>query len=307
MPKQLTSHNRKSFQTDRIDFTCRVLANVLMPWTATILLFSTLLLLTACSFVGHVAKEGVLSLTERSGREHFTLEGSLPANFELAAISYYRVLDEDKCQVRDFTSSGTSTRVMATQQDVELKDHPHNFSLEIPLTHHVGLCDSELSRVKLQVTGRYGEESWEQDRHGGGIAVVNTRPADAPSFANDGTMLLQGMCSWMFQVSRINIGIDKLLHCSQPDENWSQDYDLSKRRGLGVTLGRDELAGKTVILEIREDPQEEPSMHRRWIETPTGWKPCQGTETSERCQDPPIFKTFQMNGQECTVYPNCTE
>ena len=115
------------------------------------------------------------------------------------------------------------------------------------------------------------------------------------------------MCGWMFQISRLYAGIDKLLHCSQPDENWSQDYDLSKRKGLGVTLGRDELAGKTVMLEIREDPQERPSVRRRWIETPTGWKPCQGTEASERCQEPPIFKTFQMNGQECTVYPNCTE
>ncbi|PKM05228.1 MAG: hypothetical protein CVV16_02030 [Gammaproteobacteria bacterium HGW-Gammaproteobacteria-6] len=275
------------------------------------LLGAMLLDLTACSFVGHMAKEGMLSLTERSGREHFTLAGSLPANFELSAISYYQVLDEEKCQVRDFTSRGTSTRVMATQQDTELKDHPHTFSLEIPLTHHIGLCDSEMSRVKLQIKGHYGEEIWNQDRHGGGIAVVDTRPPDAPNFANDGTMLIRGMCTWMFQISRINIGIDKLLHCSQPEENWSQDYDLSKRRGLGVTLGRDELAGKTVILEIREDPQERPAIRETWIQFPEGWKPCAEEQTEQGkwiwCRNPPTFRTFQMNGQECTVYPNCTE
>ncbi|PKM05229.1 MAG: hypothetical protein CVV16_02040 [Gammaproteobacteria bacterium HGW-Gammaproteobacteria-6] len=273
-----------------------------------ILLCLSTLTLTACSFVGHMAKEGAVSLTERSGREHFTLAGNLPANFELMASAQYQVLDAEKCQVRDFTSSGTSTRTMVVQQRTELQDHPHDFSLNIPLTHHVGLCHSELYRVALYVTGHYGEESWKQDRHGGGIPVVDTRPAHAPSFASDGTMHLRGMCTWMFQISPVYLELGKLLHCSQPDENWSQDYDLSKRRGLGVTLGRDELAGKTVILEIREDPQERPSHRNTWIQFPEGWKPCEPKPGGwMSCQDPPIFKTFQMNGQECTVYPNCTE
>lgn len=272
-----------------------------------LLLCLSTLALTACSLVGHMAKEGALSLTERSGREHFTLAGKLPANFELSALIYYQVVDAEKCQVRNFTSSGTSTRSMATQQDTELKSQPHAFSMEIPLTHHIGSCDSELSRVKLQITGHYGERNDRQSHHGGALGVVDSKPDNAPSFDSEGNLYLRGMCSWMFQISRLYVGIDKLLYCSQPDENWSQDYDLSKRRGLGVTLGRDELAGGTVMLEIREDPQERPSVRRRWIDTAAGWKPCQGTDTSERCQEPPMFKAFQMNGQECTVYPNCTE
>lgn len=276
-----------------------------------LLLCLSTLTLTACSFARHMAKEGALSLTERSGREHFTLEGKLPANFQLAAVAQYQVLDEEKCQVRNFGSSGTSTRVMGAQQDTELKNHPHDFSLEIPLTQHVGSCDSELYRIKLQIKGHYGEESWKLGMHGGGITVVDTRPADAPSFASDGTMLLRGMCGWMFQLSTAYSRkgqVSKILHCSQPDENWSQDYDLSKRRGLGVSLGRDELAGKTVMLEVREDPQERPSHRNTWIQFPEGWKPCKPKPGGwMRCQDPPVFQTFEMNGQECTVYPNCTE
>ena len=279
-----------------------------------ILLCLSTLALTACSFAGHMAKEGVLSLTERSGREHFTLAGSLPANFELMASAQYQVLDAEKCQVRDFSSSGTSTRTMVIQQSTELNNHPHDFSLNIPLTHHVGLCHSELYRVALYVTGHYGEESWKQDRHGGGIPVVDTRPTHAPSFASDGTMLLRGMCTWMFKLSTAYSRkgqVSKLLHCSQPDENWSQDYDLSKRRGLGVTLGRDELAGKTVRLEIREDPQERPAIRETWVQFPEGWKPCAEEQTDQGkwiwCRNPPTFRTFQMNGQECTVYPNCRE
>ncbi|WP_339650690.1 hypothetical protein [Halopseudomonas pelagia] len=273
-----------------------------------LLLCLSTLTLTACSFAGHMAKEGALSLTERSGREYFTLAGKLPANFKLQASAQYGVLDEEKCQVRNFGVSGTSTRTMVIQQNTALKDHPHSFSLKIPLTHHVGLCDSELYRVALYVTGHYGEESWQQDRHGGGIAVLDTRPEHAPMFDSDGSMELRGMCMWMFQVSRVYLQLSKLLHCSQPDENWSQDHDLSKRRGLGVTLGRDELAGKTVKLEIREDPQERPSHRNTWIQLPEGWKPCEPKPGGwMSCQDPPIFKTFEMNGQECTVYPNCTE
>lgn len=39
----------------------------------------------------------------------------------------------------------------------------------------------------------------------------------------------------------------------------------------------------------------------------TAWKDCLGTEKSDRCQQPSLFKTFQMNGKTCTVYPGCTE
>lgn len=279
-----------------------------------LLCLSTLTLtltLTACSFAGHMAKEGALSLTERSGREYFTLAGNLPANFELAAVAHYQVLDEEKCQVRNFGVSGTSTRDMATQQDTELKNHPHDFSLKIPLTHHIGSCHSELYRVRLQVTGHYGEDIKRQSRHGGGLGIVDTRPDNAPSFDNNDTLYLRGMCTWMFQISRLYVGVDKILHCSQPNESWSLDPDMSKRKGFGATIGRDELAGKTVMLEIREDPQERPAIRETWIQFPEGWKPCAEEQTEQGkwiwCRNPPTFRTFQMNGQECTVYPNCKE
>jgi len=272
---------------------------------------SSALLLTGCGIAVDLAKESVVSLTERTGREHFTLAGSLPANFKLSAVAHYQVLDVEKCQVRDFTSSGTRTRVMGAEYDTALEAHPHEFSLQIPLTRHIGLCHAELSRVRLNVTGYYGEENWQKDGHGGGIAVVDTRPAEAPRFAEDGTMLLRGMCGWMFQLSKASSRkgqVSKLLHCSQPDENWSQSEVISERRGLGVTVGRDELADKTIVLDIREDSNEEPYYRDTWIQFPEGWKPCEPKPGGWiSCQEPPVFKTFQMNGQECTVYPNCTE
>jgi hypothetical protein len=70
---------------------------------------------------------------------------------------------------------------------------------------------------------------------------------------------------------------------------------------------RDELPGKTVRLDIQTNPKERPYRDDTWLKLPEGWKPCLPKEGWQRCQTPPVFKTFQMNGQECTVYPNCKE
>ncbi len=264
--------------------------------------------LAACSLTGSLAKESALSLTERGGRESFTLAGSLPANFQLQATATYGVQDASKCQTYSIGLGENVTRDMIRQETTELKDHPHNFALKFPLTHHIGSCSSELSHIKLEFDGRYGEHRWQRHRDFGSIAIADSRPASMPEFPSDGALKLRGMCTWMFQISRLYLELGKLLSCSQPDQNWHLDQDMSKRKGIGTVLGRDELAGKTVFLELRVDPQERPSHRNTWIQFPEGWKPCEPKEGGWiSCQDPPIFKTFEMNGQLCTVYPNCTE
>ncbi len=273
-----------------------------------LLLCLSTLALAACSFTGSLAKESVLSLTERGGREHFTLAGELPAHFQLQTTAKYDVLDASKCQTYSIGLGENVTRDMIRQETTDLKNVPHNFSLKIPLMHHVGTCAAELRHIKLDFEGRYGDQSWQRHGDFGSISIADTTPQTMPAFRGDGTLKIRGMCTWMFQVSRLRYDISKLLSCSQPDENWHLDPDMSKRKGIGTVLGRDELAGKTVFLELRVDPQERPSHRNTWIQFPEGWKPCEPKEGGWiSCQDPPIFKTFEMNGQQCTVYPNCTE
>ncbi|QJD57833.1 hypothetical protein HG264_02345 [Pseudomonas sp. gcc21] len=272
------------------------------------LLLLPLVLLTACNATGSLVKESALSLTEREGRESFTLAGELPANFLIQATAQFNPLNPERCQVYNMGLGHNVTRDTRTQYRTEFQDKPSSFSFDIPLTYHIGLCDMELSGVGLLIRGRYGEESWQHHRSTGGIGIADTRPAGAPEFDSNGIQTLRGVCTWLFQISKLRLELSKVLSCSETDESWELDPDFVKRRSIGVALGRDELPGKTLALDLRVNPREQPAYRNTWIEFAEGWKPCQPKEGGWiSCQSPPVFKTFKMNGRECTVYPACTE
>jgi len=132
----------------------------------------------------------------------------------------------------------------------------------------------------------------------GAASIVDTRQRTLPLLIIGGQALPCAACAagcFRSVALRWNRQTTPLL---APDEKLGrQDYDPIQTQGLGVTLGRDELAGKTVMLEIREDPQERPSVRRRWIETPTGWKPCQGHRGLRALPKSRPYSDFQMNGQ----------
>src|SRR5690606_19672572 len=189
-------------------------------------------------------------------------------------------------------------RVLGNEFATPYHDRRADFSMDIPLTYHIGLSTGTLQQAALWIRGRYGERSWQHHAGHGVHAKVDSRPEQAPPFDSDGTLTVRGYCTWLFQISKLQLELSKLLSCSEPDEHWQLDPDFVKRRSVGAVLGRDELAGKTVRLDLRVNPEEEPSMYRRWIQTEKGWKPCQGTESSERtwmwCRNPPTFRTFSM-------------
>lgn len=225
------------------------------------------LTLSACSSYSSLASES------------FTLEGELPANFSFKAQAHYGV------------ANGCDGRSQAKSFESGFLSDPQQYRFTIPVSYREGLCEMSLARVGLFIHGRYGDKDWQKTYANGGLVIVDKLPEGAPGFQSNGTLTKQAECTWWFQVSKLYLELSKLLNC----------------KGAGAHLVREELSGKTVSLNFQVNPEEEPSYDRRWIETPAGWKPCQETETSERCQTPPIFKSFKMNGRECTVYPNCTE
>jgi hypothetical protein len=123
------------------------------------------------------------------------------------------------------------------------------------------------------------------------LVIVDKLPEGAPAFGVDGVLAKTAVCSWWFQESKLYLEISKLLNC----------------RGAGAYLVRDELPGRKVMLSFMVNAEEEPSQDDTWVKFPTGWKPCLPKPGWPNCQRPPVFKTFKMNGRECTVYPNCTE
>ena len=232
-----------------------------------------------------VALSGCHSIASLTG-EGFTLEGQLPPDFSLKAQAHYGVANncDGRSRARSFESGFQST----SQQ----------YSFEIPVSYREGLCEMRLARVGLFIHGCYGDKDWQHTYDNGGLMLVDSLPQGAPAFQADGTLSKTAECTWLFQLSKAysRAGeISKLLSCN----------------GAGARLVRQELPGKTVRLDFRVNPEEErPYMSGYWMNTASGWKPCTGrwnTKYEELCTEPPKFRNFKMNGQECTVYPNCKE
>ncbi|AVJ22215.1 hypothetical protein CQ006_27775 [Pseudomonas cedrina] len=252
--------------------------------------------LTACSWVGVLATEGPLLLTERRGLDSFTLVADLPDNFGLSVTGWYGPVDKNglNCQVTNLHNNKQQARELGKRFDIPINAEAKSTSRTIPLTYYVGTCKLRLGKVEMEIDGRYGEQPW-QKTYADAIFYIHKRtPEDEQNFDNNSTRQVDAQCTWLFQQSKAKsrLGeVSKLLIC----------------KGAGANLQYDQLAGKTVKLAIQVNPEERPSVRNRWIKGDSGWKPCLGTEKSDRCQQPPIFKTFLMNGQTCTVYPGCTE
>ena len=225
------------------------------------------LLLSGCSTLGSV------------GAETFTLKGELPANFALKAQAHYG------------GSEGCSGRGHVKGFKKEYENLPHGYEFEIPVSYRDELCELQLSRVGLFIYGRYGEKDWQRTYDNGELIVVakdNTEDGkDLPSRPAH----IHSECSWLFQESKLNLEISKILSC----------------KGAGTRLDRKQLPHQTVNLSFTVNLREEPYRDNTWIEFPEGWRPCLPKEGWQQCQDPPLFKTFRNNSKECTIYPNCTE
>ena len=217
--------------------------------------------------------------------ERFTFEGELPADFALRAQAHYYVT-ESNCP-------GLVSRSQLTKSfEKDFQSEPHSYRFAIPASYRIGICQAKLARVGLYIKGRYGDERWQQTYDNGELRVVDELPEGAASFQPDGRLSKQAVCGWWFQISALRYDISKLLNC----------------KGAGAYLLRQELPGKTLRLDFAVDPEEKPSYRNSWTKFPEGWRPClpkPGGWVS--CPNPPVFQTFKMNGQECTVYPNCTE
>lgn len=226
--------------------------------------------LSACSALGSF------------GGESFIFEGELPADFSLKAQAEYDAADS--CNGR------SQSKTFKT----DYESAPHQYRFKIPVNYRSGLCEMQLAKVKLTINGRYGEKEWQQTYENGGLLMVEKLPENAPAFGADGVLAKTAVCSWTFQISRLYLEVSKQLSC----------------KGAGAYVIRKDLPNKTFRLLFELSSQERPYREGYWLKTKYGWKPCTGrwgTRFDELCTEPPQFRTFKMNGRECTVYPNCLE
>ena len=227
-------------------------------------------LLSGCSTLGSV------------GADTFTLKGELPADFALKAQAHYG------------GSGGCSDRGHVKGFKKEYEKVPHGYEFEIPVSYRDGLCELQLTRVGLFIYAKYGEQDWQHSYDNGGLVVVEELPPNDTHYQRDETVSRTAQCSWLFQISKLELGIAKMLDC----------------KGAGTYLLRNSLSQTNVRLSFELSNNDRPYMRNYWSKTTTGWKPCTGrwgTKFEELCTAPPQFRTFIMDGRECTVYPNCTE
>lgn len=224
-------------------------------------------LLSGCSTLGSV------------GADTFTLGGELPADFALKAQAHYG--GSESCSGRG--------HVETFKEDYEKA--PHGYRFEVPVSYRDGICDLQMVRVGLFIYGRYGEKDWQETYDNGELLVVAKATAEDGNNLHGHPAPIHSECSWLFQESRLNLGISKILSC----------------KGAGARLNRKQLPLQTIILSFTVNPREEPYRDNTWIEFPEGWRPCLPKEGWQQCQDPPVFKTYKNNNKECTIYPNCTE
>jgi hypothetical protein len=206
----------------------------------------------------------------------------LPANFSLKAQAHYGVAGN--------CNGNSHTKTFETKFDSK----PHEYRLHIPVNYRDGLCNLQLARVGLFINARYGDKDWQQTYDNGGLTIVDQLPAGAPAFQPDGILSKTAECSWLFQISKLELEISKQLSCNDAK----------------IYLLRDQLPDKTVNLALKLNGEDRPYLNGYWLNTESGWKPCTGrwgTRFEELCTDPPQYRTFKMDGRQCTVYPNCTE
>lgn len=272
--------------------------------------FLVLPLMGACSWAGPMAKDSAEAATSYYGSESFTLVATTPANFGFTSKAQYAPRAGQDCKTYVPGLGGEVTRHQQKTDRIDVKNIEQTERFDIPLEYHIAGCVMDLMRVDTSINGRYGTSSLDIGGDGGGISIREFVPSDVSRNALTRDTEFRGLCTWMFQLSVARIqkdGISKILSCSAANNDWTVPADYFSRNKPGGSVQKSTLKDNEVKVTFRISDEEEPSKDNRWIKTPNGWKPCQGTDNSKRCQTPPTFKTFKMNGRECTVYPSCTE
>ena len=225
--------------------------------------------------------------------ESFTFQADMPENFTINPVAYYASASGDSCSSKNRIQSGQS-----------IETRPVEFKL--PLTDTTRGCSMVLTNVVLHIEGQWGKRELDMSLQRAGLSIRDEPTENLRPFPTSGPLVFQGQCQWFFRTMGPYRYIVKILECRALDANGVVQKSLA-----GGALQRDQLAGKTVKLILREAKEEQPYFDRYWIKTNSGWKPCKGNwgrDIEELCVTPPQFKPFKMpDGRDCTVYPNCTE
>lgn len=248
-------------------------------------------------------------LTQGPSKQAFTLKGELPAHFTLDIIgSYYSDSDQDCLRYSPQAGKKISYRT-GIKESIKMP-HQGKYQVSIPISYSEEGCHLPIQTVKIIAYNHYGEnlkqESMEQ--WGASINFVDSAylKDEVPHFQQGQAKVYRSRCYNSFRLMA-DESLLKILGCYAANEQWQWPTEGKTPKVYDV-VRRDELANQLIEVNFRLDPKDDvPYFDNSWFKTDKGWKPCIETEKTRRCQTPPTFRTFKMDGKTCTVYPNCTE
>lgn len=242
---------------------------------------------------------------------YFTLTGEVPAHIKLVLkVRYEPKQGTDEC----VTNKKIKRYDMYLNPETVRQEQDSTYQLTLPTFLRVKGCYLPIRSVNIEALGKYGEymlygkkyDKESGERFAAGIGFYDARDE---KLLDKQPLHYRSLCQWTFRI--MPEGLIKILICRAPDGQWKLPEDKFKQGKLNFYLARNNLAGQTVTVDFRLDQNEEPYFEGSWEKTPTGWKACVGNEENRTigyCDlAPGKYKTFEMNGKICTVYPNCTE
>ncbi|MGY2289454.1 hypothetical protein ACW9H6_05655 [Pseudomonas sp. SDO528_S397] len=235
----------------------------------------------------------LLSSCSMMQTDNFTFQAELPDDFLVTPVAYYESLTEKKCTIKK--------EIQGSQLEDSKKE-----VFKVPLSDTTRGCKMTLKSVFWQIEGKWGPRDIDIGFQRSGLTIRDVPSETTRVFPASGPLVFQGQCKWYFRTAGPYRYIVKILECRGLDADGIVEKSLP-----GGSIPRDQLPGKTVVLNLRMAEEEAPYYGPYWIKTDKGWKPCKGnweTNNEERCVTPPQFRDFKMpDGRNCTVYPNCTE
>jgi hypothetical protein len=233
--------------------------------------------------------------------DSFTLQVDLPPEFKLKTAANYGPATGEACTLPRRRGKRPERKVFFT----EYKRMASRVSYQLPLSETVEGCPLVLRGVEFDFYAKWGARDTDVGGDIAGISIVDR--LDTPRMPESGIQALSWQCQWLFRTVGPIHAIRKVLNC-----NSSGASKHSSNAKAGGGFSRDELGGRTVLIELGLTNEERPYMGDNWVRFPQGWKRCRGTSLEDQyafCMgNTTDFKPFKMpDGRVCDIYPTCTE
>jgi len=240
-------------------------------------------LLSACSSVG-------------IGAQSFTIKGAIPPNVSVEFLTEYQTLVGEGCTHYVWTdNSREDVGGEVTTGKIEAKPTAQQFQVSVPLTKRLHGCKTYATGVRaLIIDTRLANKQLDGFPDFVGFLGIDPYNLEPLTSAFESTINLE--CTRYF---KLNGDIQYLYGCERLP---------TSTRGV---FGAKDLANNTVVLNITQNQEDQPSCEKCWVKVPKGWKACSsGTNPliDASCDTPPTFRdSFKWDGKTCTIYPGCTE